>query len=373
MPTHAFSVQVDGQTISGTGSFTVAPAPAPAATPLVGCSASSNNHGGTELWDCWRAYSENEMLGLANRTGAQRPKALVYSKDGANLGGTNPTVATVRQEVLDDLNAFYYTGGATSQTRSARWGIALYWSNGNENHDKGALSITSSAGANPHSASQVAAYGRSMQGLYEAAHYVDPVTGQRRFPDVYVGSDPTTEAERNGWVEDWLTPTAQWHDFVAWSAYPAGRKDTTSDPTYNWPTFSDANWAQSPHGWLLRCFRRTALAGVPRIGIGEFGIGDSPGDNRARPFWTVYYMHSAMRLATQYNLSLDFACWWDNQVDASAPQNILSDEPVATSPSTRQALQNHLAYNKYRGGAHPAGWPSTPPASWKQTGTFPTS
>lgn len=351
---------------------------------MMGCSNSVNEHGDTEVWEGWRAYTSSSLLSLANRTGTQRPKFIAYSKTGANLGGTNPVYSTVYNEVLADLNNFYY--GGTGNTHSARWGIELYWSNGNENHDKGALSIASTAGPNPHSTAQINAYKTSMQALYDACHLT--VGGVRRFPDAYAGSDPTTEAERNGWVEDWLHPSAQYHDFVMWSIYPAGRKDTEADPTFNWASTVDADWDNSPDGYMVRCFRRTAaaaaVAGHPiALGVGETGTGDDPGDSTTRPYWAVHgFMQPLMKLSTQYGVEVPFACWWDNQTDVSSPQNILSTgspawadgativgEPASTNPSTRQAWQNHLQYNHLRGGTHPASWAGNPKAGWKTTGT----
>ena len=226
-------------TLTPTVTPTVTP-PATMPTPIMGVSSSSNDHGGQMAWDSWRVYSKNEMLDHANQTGTLRPKALLYSKSGAPLGGTSPVYSTVFNEVLADLNSFYYTS-ATTQTRSARWGIDLYWSNGNEMHNKGVLSLPSTAGPGDHTDVQVAGFVTSQRALYDAIHYVDPTTGLRRFPDAHAGSDPTTEAERSGWVEEWLHASAMYHDFVvAWSIYPAGRKDSVEDPTFNWPSLNPA-------------------------------------------------------------------------------------------------------------------------------------
>src|SRR5688572_9715849 len=98
-----------GHAVSTTVSYTVNTTPPPSSSMLIGCSASPNDHGGTEDWDGWRCYSEGEMLSLANRTGANRPLFLAYSKDGPNLGGSNPSYTSVFNEVLADLNSFYYT------------------------------------------------------------------------------------------------------------------------------------------------------------------------------------------------------------------------------------------------------------------------
>lgn len=351
---------LDGTPLTATAELTLQ-----VATPatLLGCSASSNDHGGTEVWDGWRCYTKASRDTLANRTGSQRPKFLAYSETGSNPTGSYSTIYTA---ALADFNAFYY--GGTGQTRSSRWGIRLYRSAGNENHDKGSLAL-------PHTQAGIDAYATCMRALWDAAHVIDATTGQRRFPDAYVGSNPTTEAERSGWVEDWLHPTAQWHDFVMWSIYPAGRKDTEADPTFNWPSTNPADWAAAPDGYMVRCFRRVAAAaavgGHPiALGVGETGSGDDPGDSTTRPYWAVHgFMHPLLTLAAQYGMEVPFVCWWDNQVDAGSPQNILSDEPVSTSPSTRTAWQNHLSFNHLRGGAHPSSWAGNPKADWKTTGT----
>ena len=354
---------------------------------LMGCSDSPNEHGDTELWDGWRVYDESAMLALANRTDTgttRKPKFLAYSKDGPNLGGTVPNYTTVFNEVKADLDSFYYTGGAGSQTHSNRWGIKLYWSNGNENHDKGAITL-------PHSQAKIDNYIISQSALYDAVHFIDGTTGQRRFPDAFAGSNPTHDAERSGYVQDWLVPSAPWHDFVMWSMYPPGRQTTVSDPTFNWPSFVDADWDNSPQGFMIRCYRATKIAeanaGHPLlIGCGEIGIGNDDEDNTTRPYYIVHGMlESMMILAEQYDLQQPFACYWDNQKkanntwDATAPQNLLSTgtfngvlnvcEDPATSPSSREAWQNHLAYNHHRGGTRPASWVGNPKAGWKTTGT----
>jgi len=330
---------------------------------------SPNNHGGTEDWDAWRVYREGPMLALADRTGATRPKALAYSEEGANLGGANPNYNTVYNHVLGKLNSFYYTN-ATGQTHTARWGIQLYWSNGNENHDKGALT-------EPHTTAKIAAYTTSQRALYDAVHYIDPNTGQRRFPDAFAGSNPTHFAEKNGLVEDWLHASAEYHDFVMWSMYPPGRDKTTDDPTFNWPTYNESQM-DSTEGFLLRTFYRTkqaeAHAGHPLlISMGEIGIGNDPSDGTTRPYYAVYGLaHAVSRLAVQYDLEMPFACWWDQQVDASSPQNILSDEQTGLNPTTREAWQNWKQYDRFNGGTLPASWQNNPKSGWKTSGTHPT-
>lgn len=231
----------------------------------------------------------------------------------------------------------------------------------------------------PHTAQGIGWYTTSMQALYAACHYIDPATGQRRFPDAYAGSNPVTYSEVLGQVADWLHPTAQYHDFVMWSMYPAGREETEEDPTYDWPSFNEAN-RNVRAGWLLRCFYRTklaeAVAGHPLlISCGEIGTGNDPGDNTTRPYYAVHSLARGMRLlSAQYQLTMPFACWWDEQVDSTRPQNILSDEDPATNPSTREAWQGAMTtYDHTNGGTHPASWAGNPkttgPNAWKTTGT----
>lgn len=332
---------------------------------LMGCSNSRNDHGGTENWDVWRVYREGDMLSLANRTGDLRPKALAYSEDGPNLGGSNPNYTTVKNHVVETLNQFYYNG--TGQTRSSRWGIALYWSNGNENHDKGALT-------RPLTAAKVQAFVTSQKALYDAVHTIDSVTGQRRFPDAYAGSNPVHEAEMQGEIEEYLHPSAQYHDFVMWSMYPPGRQTTEADPTFNWPSVNEVDRTNRQLGFLVRCFYRTKqaekVAGHPlMIAVGETGIGNDPSDGTTRPYYAVHGLaHNLVKLATAYDFEIPFACWWDNQVDAGSPQNILTDEQSGLNPTTREAWQNWESYCHLRGGSHPASWQGNPKSSWKTTG-----
>jgi hypothetical protein len=334
---------------------------------MIGCSASNNDHGGTEQWDGWRCYTQSAYNTYTSRTGLQRPKFIAYSKGGANLGGAIPTYNAVFNEVLNDLNNTYYSP-ATSQTQSAKWGIYTYWSNGNENYDKGALTL-------PHTQAKINAYIVSQQALYDAVHYIDPITGQRRFPHALAGSNPTHNAEFDGNVEGWLHQSAPWHDFVMWSSYPPGRNFTTADPRYDWPSLVDADHDNNPEGFMVRTLRRTKLAEAEAghsllYCIGEIGIGDDPSDNTTRPYYAVYgLIEPALRLADQYDLAMPFMCWWDNQTDANSAQNILSDEDPGTNPSTRQALQGWKGYNTYRGGTKPASWAGTPRGTWNTTGT----
>jgi len=365
----------------------------PAYTTLMGCSTSDNAHGGTEEWEGWRAYTQSAMLNRANRTGAQRPLFLAYSKQGAPFSGSYNSIFN---EVLGDLNSFYYTGGATSQTRSGRWGIKLYWSNGNENSDKGMLANQTPA--------NIALYVESQRALFDAVHYVDPETGQRRFPDAFAGTNPTQEQERTGQVEAWLHPAAIYCDFVMWSMYPPGRgvNDTSlsRNPRWDWPTLNESQRNNIRRGFLTRCFYRTKQAenyaranGKPQhrliIGCGETGLASNPSDRTCRPYYAAHALAGMQDLlAKQYGLAFHFNCWWDNKTSDTAPHNELSDEPpnsdhlsfgtgaalgnnaTATNPSTRVVWQNWKQYDKRIVGAAnlPAAWAGNPKSSWNNDG-----
>lgn len=363
--------------VVGTGFGTTEPPPPVETTMLMGCSTSPNNHGGTEVWDGWRTYRRDDLFTYSNRTGNQRPKFMAFSEAGANLGGANPTYNSVYSHVRGELDAFFYTG-AGSSTRSARWGIKLYWSNGNENADKGALEPHNRSGFG--TANNAAGFVESQRALYDAVHYIDPLTNQRRYPDAFAGSNPTHYAEQKDIVREWLHPSAQYHDFVMWSMYPPGREQTAADPTYSYPSFSEANRTNVALGYMIRCFYRTKAAQTVartdtgnsnfqlQISCGETGIGDDPDDPTTRPYFAVHGLaHGMMTLSAQYQLPMPFACWWDQEL-SGGPQNILTDEPTGLQVSTRQAWQNPLQYNHLQGGTHPSTWANNPKSAWKTTG-----
>lgn len=376
-------------------------------TILVGCSDSENDHGGTEDWDGWREYTRSSMYTRANQTGSLRPLFLMYSEDGPNLGYVDGLSYTqIYNKCIIELDTFYYGNaagtlgsGTGSSTPSVRAAIQLYWSNGNENSDKGDLSL-------PHTPAKIAAYVTSQRALYDACMYAPG--GTRRFPNAFAGSDPTQNHELSGIVADWLHPSAQYHHFVGWSGYNPGRQSTVDDPTMNWPTISKAvlegsdtanNKGNAKQGFLGRCFSRTDQAraqaridtGDPtfdiKIGIGEIGTGDTPGDTTARPYYAALGLLGAcFILGDEYDLEVAFFNWWDNQKklsngdwDTSAPQDILGHgtangvtvygEPAGTNPSTRQALQAWPANDPRRGGTLPDAWVGNPKSSWKHTGT----
>jgi hypothetical protein len=361
MPTVTVTVTDAAGNVSApvSASWTVATAQA---APLMGCSSSPQDHGGTDNWDSWRVYTESSLISRANQAEPNRPLALLYSKQGDPLSGTYTQVFNT---VTTDLNEFYYT---TGDNRSTRWGIKLYWSNGNEMSVKGMLAL-------PHTTAGITSFVTSQRALYDAVHQT-MTGGQRRFPDAYAGSDPTNFHELNGDVADWLHPSIQYHDFVAWSIYPGGRESTVSDPTFDWPSLNPAQSGLQPEGYMVRCFERVkqavAAAGLPvgsvSLHVGETGTGDDPDDPTTRPYWAVHgFMHSLVTLSESYGIPVGTVNWWDNELSAGS-QNILSDEPT-TSPSTRVAWQQWATYDHLRGGTHPAAWVGNPKAGWKTRGT----
>lgn len=356
-------------------------------TMMMGCSSSKYDHGGTDSWPGWRVYQRSEMYMRANQSGTpSRPQFLLYSEAGAPMSGS---YSSIRQHCLDELDAFYYGNaagtlgtGQGSQTHSVRWDIKLYWSNGNENYEQSKIGAQTSA--------NLTKYADSMRALYDAVHYIDPTTGQRRYPNAYAGSDPTQNQEQSGLVEYFLMPTAQDHDFIAWSMYPPGRGSTDTDPTYNWTTFDVADRNDLQDGFLLRCFWRTQQAmlqartdtGDPTrsmiIACGEVGIASDPDDPVTRPYYAVYGLAGPMQqLADQLGLDIGPVCWWDSTKAAGGPHNVLSDEGSNSdhgnagnpNPSTRVAWQNWTDYHEGYGGTKPASWSGTPKAGWKHTGT----
>ena len=344
----------DGRVFRRSATYTVigpVPPPPTPTGPLMGVWNSPNDHGGQMAWDSWRVYSISALLDLGARQGELRPKALLYSKQSEPLSGS---YQAIYDSVVADLNEFYYSGG---NTRSARWGVKVYWSNGNEMSNKGMLATT------PHSAAAIDSFLTSQRALYDAVHLVE--NGERRFPDAYAGSDPTTEQERIGIVADWLHPSIRYHDFVAWSVYPAGRNATPDDPTFNWPSTNPADALVMPHGYMVRCFERVKqaldAAGMPRnavcFHVGETGIGDDPDDPTTRPYWATYgFMHPLVTISEGYGIPLGTVNWWDAQLTATSSQNILSDEDP-TTPSTRQAWQDWHLYDTCAAAPSPRpGW-----------------
>lgn len=378
-PSSTYAITVKAFNASGasaaSNSINVTLDAAAATLTLMGSSRSDYDHGGFANWDIWRVYTRTKMYEAANLTGVNKPKAVAYSEEGQNLGGANPNYATVYAHVLDELNTFYYTT-STGQTHTARWGIKMYWSNGNENFDKGAL-------ANPTTANIALYTNNSQKALYDACHYIDPTTGQRRFPDAYAGSNPTQNAEQQGKVQAWLHPSAKYHDFVMWSFYNPGRLDTVDVPTFDWPSKVEADRTKRDSGFLIRCYYRTKQAqaqaridlGDPnfRIGIscGEVGIAHDPSDSTTRPYYAVYGIAGvADQLATQYDLDLPFLCWFDSWTgEADHGKYYFEDDPVGTNPTTAVAWRNWKTYHTAYGGTKAATWTGNPKSAWKDTGT----
>lgn len=362
---------------------------------LMGCSNSDYEHGGTEVWDGWRCYTQSTRDKLADRTGSQRPKFLAYSESGPNLGGSTPVYSTVFNHVKDDLESFYYTA---TGAQSTRWGIQLFWSNGNENFDKGVLSGTLTQ-------AKIDDYtNKSQKALYDACHLKN-ADGTRRYPDAYAGSNPTHNAEQQGKVAAWLHPSAIYHDFVMWSTYDPGRKVSLNDPTYNWPGLTENIRTNATLGYLARCFYRTnAARDAARqidpthdlmFGQGEGSNGVDPDDPDTRPYWTVYAFAAGMAFFSDfYNLAMPFACWWDSDTcpsasgtgcgvnndvssdgrsrlgyDDSANRSWATNWTGSPAITTRMAWQNWRSYHTAYGGTRPAAWKGYPKASWKTGGS----
>ena len=389
---------------SNTLTFTLLAEEPPEFDMMIGCSASDNDHGGTEQWPLWRMYRRDKLYSIANRSGLTRPQRVYYSQDGGEpLGGNNPDYATVYNHVREELDRFYYTG-VGSDTRSARWGIEKVWLNGNEMSDQGVLSL-------PHNSTKINLFvNQSQKALYDAVHYA--VNGVRRYPDAKAGVNPTQEHDRKGHVLGWLLPAAQYIDIIVWSLYPPGRGvndiDLSRNPRLDWPSFNPADRMNRQTGFLLRGFMSTKEAeararidkGDPtfrmEMGVGEIGIASDPDDRSQRPYYAAHLMGSIYLLARQFALRCTGVCWWDNAtieqgytiVTTRKPHNILSDEPpnsdhlhmaiggtapaagnntIATNPSTMTAIRNWQNYDKrFPGSSQPAQWAGNPKSSWNQ-------
>lgn len=357
---------------------------------LMGSSSSGEGAGGSDDWDGWRIYTRGELYQRSNQTGASKPLFIAYSEQGSPFSGS---YASIKAHVVDELEAYYYT---TTGAQSARWGIKLYWSNGNENSDKGMLAANN--------ASNLALYLDSQRGLYDAVHTLNG-DGARRYPAAYAGTNPTQEHERTGIVQWWLHPGAVYHDFVMWSMYPPGRgvndPSLSRNPRLDWPSVLESERNNIRRGFLTRCFYRTKQAenyaranGKPNhkldMGCGETGQASDPDDRSARPYYSVHAIaYTQHQLAGIYNLDFVFDCWWDNKTAEDKPHNVLLDEPpnsdhlsfgtgaaagsnaVATNPSTMQAWKNWRLYDKRIVGAGnlPAQWAGNPKVSWNNDGT----
>lgn len=363
--------------------------------PLIGCSNSDENHGGTNDWDSWRVYNFADALVLANRTGANHPKALALTDSGtSNRGAIYTSYNTAFNNWRDWLDEFYYSGDG-SQTgqimNAARADVELHIANGNE-YGK---DIT---------AGNLAGFIDGCRGIYDATRILNP-NGQRRYPLASTWLDPTHNQEgesvvvENGGtssnttitLKESIYPVVQYLDGVAWSMYPPGREQTVDVPTLDWPSFDpdlpytlvnpadprQGATVRSQRGWLTRCFVRTFEAQDPatnpyltafhplRIAVWEIGIGAYTADQTMRPYYSVALIASMRRLCEQFSLDMATMHWWDQQLtDNGVPQsnNILSDEtsPTGTQISTRVALQNWKQYSIWDGGIAPAAWNNNP-------------
>ena len=74
-----------------------------------------------------------------------------------------------------------------------------------------------------------------------------------------------------------------------------------------------------------------------------------------------------MKISDSMGIPVGTVNWWDNEL-SGGPQNILTDEPTTTNPSTRVAWQNWRSYEPEFGGTRPSTWAGNPQAAWKTTG-----
>ena len=364
---------IDWSTASNYVTFTPTSTPAFVFAPLIGCSASSNDHGGTDAWDAWRVYSYGSALTYANRTGVNHPKVLGVTESGMYTDYTTPYNYWVAR-----LEEFYYTTAGAA----GRQNVELHIGNGNEYADK----VT---------AGNMAGFVQGCRGIYEATRVLNG-NGTRRYPLASSWLDPTSDQElatiTGGLVpgtDQSIYKAVPYLDGVAWSMYPPGRQSTNAAPTLEWPSFdyelsNNSALAEFPtrnaRGFLARCFRRTYEAQDPafntnitsfhplKIACWEVGTGDFPLSQSIRPYWAVHGLMASLGvMAKHYDLEMTDMCWWDQQKAGDFPQNILSDEPVpgAGQISTRVALQNWATYNQFNGGTRPSDWPASgPPNSW---------
>jgi hypothetical protein len=368
--------------------------------PAIGVSDGNNYHGGSTSqnndWDAWRSYNYANAKSKANLLGASKPKIVGVT---GNPGGSQGAVWRVELDAYNywvgNLEDFYYGTGSAE-----RKNVELHIGNGNEYGDK---ILQTQA--------QLDGWVAGCKGIYDATRRLN-TDGTRRYPLASSWIDPTHEQENqrdalndNGsacWsVAITAAAAAPYLDGIAWSMYPPGRSSTEYDPTYNFPSFVEADRYDVQKGFLYRCFKRTQEAqaaartatGNPnfklKIACWEVGIGDDPDDTVTRPYYAVYGLVGSMgRLAKEMGLEMTEIIWWDQQKKEAPnergphPQNILSTgetriyngtgdpslttsyvnvsstdanaytagalgERTATNPSTRVAWQNWRTYNEY--------------------------
>ena len=301
-------------------------------------------YGGYTQWDGIRVYNSS-----GNPTGGDlkplvakfNPQAVGYTHSGGVF--KTGTYGTVIKNVLVD----FYEGSGSATRKDVR----LYIANGNEYADK----VT---------AADVSGLKAAMKSAYDVIHEKKP-DGTRRFPNAYLGMDPTHYQEKSNLVARTLMEITEYLDFVAWSTYPPGREATSADPTFTKPV-KDAN---ANGGHIERCLQRTKAvqdkAGrTVEFQTWEVGIGDDPNDKDHRPY---YAAHSIAKWtddrAKELGLTNTMTLWWNQEVSASGQsQNVLSDEKPDTDPSTAKAWRGWRIYTTPAG--KPPNWPSAPKASW---------
>lgn len=326
-----------GAVASGAGTVTVQPPQA--ALPLMGLSVPNWGpalqypplHGGYGQWDVIRVYDFGSAKSGFNEFA---PKAIALTDAGTSIQGGQASANALRAFLED-----WYNGPGSA----ARRGCEIWFANGNEYADK---------------VTNLSAFVATMAAMRAV---VDD------YPQARLGLDPTHFQEKSGLVQASLHAAAVHCHFTGWSAYPPGRSNTGPDPTFTKPVTN----ADATGGHLERCIQRTLAAeqaaGHPlTICIWEVGIGDDPNDRDHRPY---YAAHSIARWfyerATELGLTVGHMLWWDQQKnEAGAPENVLSNEPAATSPSTGTAWRLWPTLIPEYGGTKPPNWPNGPKASW---------
>lgn len=314
------------------------PPPPPAATMLMGVSNSPNNHGGFPKWDVVRVYQFSQAVGAFNEFS---PKVISLTDSNTNLQGGAASATALK----NFLETFYYgTGSAERQN------CEIHFANGNEYGDK----VTNQS-----------AFADTVRRMYEVIHTVSG--GVRRYPKAKMGLDPTHYQEKQGMIVKSITSdVAPYLDFIAWSMYPPGRESTSADPTFTKPGTDPV----STGGFLERCFQRTLaaqkLAGHSlEIECWEIGIGDDPDDKDHRPYYLANSLISwCEKRAKALGLKMPVFIWWDAEVAGGNSQNILSDEPANTLPSTAKVLREWRTFLPEYGGTKPASWPTAPKSTW---------
>lgn len=309
--------------------------------------------GGQTQWDAIRVYDFGDAITEFNQWD---PKVIGLTDSNTAIQG-GASSATALRNFLED---FYYPSG----TYNSRNGCEIHFANGNEYGNN---------------VTNVANFVDTVRRMSLVINEAGSQTGGRRYPLASMWLDPTHYQENQkpaNYLES-IMQSAPYLDGCAWSMYPPGRQPNHSNPTFTKPTLT----ATSTGGFLERCFQRTKLmsqastntylGGVDnplKIAIWEIGIGDDPNDRDHRPYYVAHSIASwcyERCLDPDMQMEMPVALWWDQQKDSTnSPENVLSNEPSTTSPSTAEAWKNWRAYMPEYGGTKPSNWPDAPKSTW---------